>query len=433
MRRAFLLAIVSGCFGGPIIAATCVAADSAAGKTAAKVLIEKGWDKSAAGKALVDHPKLGEPALAGDSMVLAARWMVLLYQGRYDDALVVLDKFLNVDPAEDLKLAALRAKAWILTVKKNYRQAMVVADQIAQAATPNPPRTEPRVLEAEDEGIAFVGRLVGFIEGPCEKVADQNVRAKLEERVLQRIDEGRKKIFADAKAAVLEEFTDLVEGAAEAKVDSKTATEIAKEEQLKKLSDDNSKLAKDASKIEDQGKKLADDAQKRLNELKGMDAPLVQRFMLLQGQLTTLNTRLDQQQALVRQYSKQDNSSNAYGPPSTNSPALTRAQSELANLQTQINMTNNEMVLLQQKHNEIQQQMVAIGGAAQVQDLQLKGKLQNLEREKLRVENKKKKADKKKGGAPAKALALEAEARAFSTYDDFPLEEARNRLLELLQ
>jgi len=432
MRRVLILAVVSVCLSGRAFVVPCVAADSAAGKTAAKVLLEKGWDKSTAGRALAEHSRLDEPPLSGDSQVLAARWLVLMYHSRYDDALAQLEKFLKTSPADELKLAALRAKAWILTVKKDYQKAMVVADQIVQAATPNPPLTEPRILDAQSDSIAFVGRLAGFIEGPGEKSADQNVRAKLEERVLNRIDEGRKKTFNEAKAAVLEEFQDLVGDAAEAKVDSKTAAELAKEEQLRKLSTENEKLSSEAGKIEGQTKKVAEDLQKKLDDLRKMDAPLVQQFLLLQGQLTALNTQLDQQRSLVRQLSTPNNTKGGSST-NVNSLALNRAQDAVANLQGQINLKSNQMAMIQQKHNEIEQMMIAAGGSAQMQGMKLENMRQGLDRDRLKNENRQKKTEKKKASGSSKALALEAEAKAFTTYDDFPLEDVRSRLLEIFQ
>jgi hypothetical protein len=59
----------------------------------------------------------------------------------------------------------------------------------------------------------------------------------------------------------------------------------------------------------------------------------------------------------------------------------------------------------------------------------LDNQIQDLDREKLKNDSKQKKAEKAKASPSSKALARETEARAFTTYDTFPLEELRETLL----
>ena len=105
--------------------------------------------------------------------MLAARWLVLMHHNRYPEALAILETFPKAKPSEDLHLAALRAAAWIHTAKQAYPQALIQAEQIAQAATPNPPATDSAILEAQNEAITFLGKPRAFWRGLAEKAADK--------------------------------------------------------------------------------------------------------------------------------------------------------------------------------------------------------------------------------------------------------------------
>ena len=65
-----------------------------------------------------------------------------------------------------------------------------------------------------------------------------------------------------------------------------------------------------------------------------------------------------------------------------------------------------------------------------MQGQQLENMRQGVERDKVKAENKQKRAEKAKLITSVKAVGLENEARAFSTYAAFPIEELRETLLE---
>src|SRR6476620_1233708 len=94
--------------GFQLTTTAAIAADPAAAN-AVKVLLDKGWEKTKDAKALANHEKLDQPPFNKDSTLLAARWLVQMYQNSYDDAQKNLESFLKTQPADDLKLAGLRA------------------------------------------------------------------------------------------------------------------------------------------------------------------------------------------------------------------------------------------------------------------------------------------------------------------------------------
>jgi len=404
-------------------------ADAATGKAAAKTLLEKGWAKTAAAREAVDQPELDEAPLKDDAFLLAARWLVLLHQNRFDDGLTVVDKFLETQPSH---LVSLRAKTWANTVKRDYRQAMVAADQLSQAASRAAGNGGQAANPAVDAELEFLGRMVGFLEGPMEKNADQVVRQKLEARVLERCDEHAKKVFNDAKNGVLDHYKELVAEAAAAKGDTDQSTQVLKEQKLGELSDKAAKLSVEANKLEDQTTKLQEDFKNRLAELDRQQAPLMQRQMFLQGQITTLSTQLNQQQTLLAQYAQQTanaDSKNSNRNAVSNGEIL-RAQNAVATLRGQLEIANNQLGLTQVALVNIQQQRIATGGAANMQGQQLENMRQGVQRDKQKNEAKQKKAEKAKPAANVKLAALENEARTYATYESFPFEELRENLLK---
>ncbi len=402
-----------------------LAADSAAGKTAAKVLLEKGWKKPAGKDALVDHEDLEKPSLAGDSSVLAAKWLVLMYQSRWDDALAALDRFLKAEPAEELKIQALRAKAWILTVKKDFQKAMVVADQLSQAIAANPQAMDKATLEAQDEVIVFVGRLAGFVEGPSETGAeDQKMRTKLEARVLERLDDARKDKFKAAKTEVLEEFERLTKKAAEAKEDTKADAEEKKSKKLAELSDEEAKLSQKANEVEEKGKRLADEFRTKMLELDRLEMPVVQQINRLQNELSSLNSDLNYQRSLVRR-----NTPSGDKRDKTDDNERRRAEDAAARLRGQITTANNNLMIAQARQNEIRQARLILNGNATALGQQLINEKSKITSGKAKNANVKARTERVKAGIGGKALTIEAEASAFRTYDPFPLEKLREELL----
>jgi tetratricopeptide (TPR) repeat protein len=406
------------------------AADSAAGKNAAKVLLEKGWKKPPGKDALVDHPRLEEPPLAGDSSVLAARWLVLMYQGRWDDALAGLEKLLKAEPAEDLKIQALRAKAWILTVKKDYPKAMVVADQLSQAAVPNPQVTDKATLEAQDEAIAFLGRLAGFVEGPSETGAgDQTVRTKLEARVLERLDDARKDKFKAAKTEVLEEFARLTKKAAQAKEDTKANADATKAQKLGELDEAQAKLSKATGEVQDKAKKLADEVERRLAELRRMDAIVLQEMSTLQSRYRQISQEIARKEDIVHDWEFRNDKGDKDRPAPSPPAHVRQAKAEASALRRNLDEVNNQLQLRQGRRVVLQQEALKVNGGAMQVGQQLAGEQSKIDKAKQRNENIKARTERVKVGVGGKALSIENEAGAFRTYEPFPLEELREELL----
>jgi predicted nucleic acid-binding Zn-ribbon protein len=408
------------------------AADPAAAK-AVKVLLDKGWEKTADARKLPDYDSLNKPPLSTDSSVLAARWLVLMHHNRYGDALTSLETFPQAKPSDDLNLAALRAVAWIHTVKQAYPQAMIDADQLAQAATPNPPAKDNATLEAQDEAAAFLGSLAGFLEGPCDKTADQTARTIIEEKALQRLNEPRKKAFTDAKAAVLTKYQKLSADLAEAKANSQQDAEKEKQEALAKLSDQLQKLSQEETKLENQRKQVKADLDKNIADLNRQDAPLQQTFVGLQGQITVANTNISQLQATIQNLQLQFNTEKDAAARQRLQNQIQQAQSNIGPARNLLSQLNGQVAGVVRQRKAIEQQLFAVNREATAETKKIEARLPDVHSEQKKIENKRTNIEKQKLGPSAKVLALQTEVQALSTYNEFPLAKLRDTLLKQVQ
>src|SRR5262245_54944304 len=202
MRIRHFTALLSG-FLISLVAATVSAAEPVARSATAKLLLEKGWDKTPEARKIAGLLKLNAPPLTDDPLVLNAHWLVLMHQGRYDDALPSVRAFVKSQSGEISVLPAMRAEVWIHTLKQEYRLAIAAAERLARLASPNPPSTDQAALAAELQAICFLGRFAGFVAGPAETTADQNLRQKFETDLIARLNEPLKEKFEEAKAATL--------------------------------------------------------------------------------------------------------------------------------------------------------------------------------------------------------------------------------------
>jgi hypothetical protein len=409
--------------------ASLQAAEPAAAKAAAKELLEKGWDKTAAARALADGYDLGSKELTGDYRVALAHWLVLMYHNKYDKALDSLKVFFECTPPAGARLIGLRAKAWLHTTKREYSDALTTAAGLAAAVSPDPQAAASTIPASHAEVIEFLGHLAGFLEGPAQKTSDQNARKRFEAAVLAKFDEPRKKVFQDAKAEVLSEYQKLVGEAAEAKQDTKAAAEAAKQQNLEKLSEESQRLSSDTSKVADEQKQLRDEFMTKMSALEREDIPLRNQLIFQQNSLTVAMTGLNRARANAQGLSTQMRGEKDNARRRQLEGDYQRAQNDvLANerqvdfVNGQIRMTNGQRIVLQNRAN-------ALIAEAKVKGFQLENQLQDIDREKAKNENKQKKAERAKSGPSSKALSRETEARAFTTYDTFPLDDVREILL----
>jgi hypothetical protein len=422
-RGKWLLA--SGCL--LLLARPAVAADASA---AIAKLLDVGWSVTPQARAAADLQYQEVVRLAGaDLKAIEASWLVLMQQRRFDEALKRLDEHLARDPED---LAALRAKTWALTVLKQYAASFLSAERISTLVAKRPVADETNRFE-HDEMIGFLGRLVGYFGGPISDTINQDERKTLEKRFLGRLSDSERTIFEDARNGVLARFIEMTDESTDAR---QRATAAAKAEQDKALADvqaDREKLDARAKELEETRKKLNSEFKSEMDGIDRMDQPLALQQQQLTARGATLNADLANYQSQVftwEQLAAREKDSVLRQQYLTQASSLSiiagRIEADLFTLSRTLRGLQTQRAGLQARRSQAK-----ASAASQVD--KINRELDELDRRDRRNEGLEKRASRPVSTSSSKVRALSAQATALSTYDAFPLEAAKVKLLESLK
>jgi hypothetical protein len=429
MPRLFAICLLAS---GLVVASgqSAVRADEAEANAAIVKLLQVGWTGNFQSRATADFQYQEVLKLAaGDARAISASWLVLMQQRRYDDALKRIDEYLAKQPAD---LQALRAKAWTQAILKNYQGALLTADKLSQQMLEEPPISKADAVEHE-ELIAFLGRLLGFVGGPVSDVANQDQRKTMEKQIVARLDDSQRPKFEEARDGVLAKHIELTDN----KVDERDkAIEVAsadKEKTLQDVANEREQIAARAEELGSRNDRLQAELKEELAELEKQDTPLVQELTRLDARATVLNRDLFAYQGEIDRYERL----------AASEKDPVRRQQWLIEADRLIIIANRidaDLVGVNRLARNVQSQRAALALRAQQAQANAAGQAQRIDREMTDLAKRDKRADgiEKRAGRPAsgttsKVRSLSAQATALTTYDQFPLEAAREKLLESLR
>jgi hypothetical protein len=419
-----------------LLASGCIAvllAHTAAGDEAAEAiskLLDVGWSITPQARQAADaqYEELTKIA-PRDPRALEAWWLVLMQQRRFDEALKQIELHLKREPDD---LAAWRAKTWVHTVLKNYSSAFVAAERLsALLAAHEPAEDAHRALHAES--IGFLGRLLGYVGGPIADAVNQDERKVLEKKFLDRLADSERPLFEDARNGVLARFLEMTDESADARDKAQALANAEKAKTLAELQSDREKLDERAKELEERRKKLNSELKAELTEIDRQEQPLVQQQAQLAARSEALNADLfnyssqittlqslaakEKDAALRQQYLNQANSL---------SFLASRVEADL-------NGANRLWRGLQAQRSGLQARRGQAQASSTSQVDRLARELADLDKRERRNEGLERRAGRSATTSTSKVRSLSAQATALSTYDAFPLEAAKARLLESLQ
>jgi hypothetical protein len=416
----------AGCWCFLIFAA---AGAESAGSDIAK-LLDVGWSITPQSRAAADAQWTEMQPLAGrDARAIKASWLVLMQQRRFDEALKRLDEYLAKSPDD---FSALRAKAWVQTVLKNYATAFVTSDRLSTLLTKHRPTTDEGV-EEHKELVAFLGRLIGFFGGPVADQINQVDRKALEKKWLERLDESTKVVFEDARNGVLSKYIDMLDESASSKEKSLATAKADKEKSLAELQADNERLDARAKELEDRRDKLNSEFKAEIDEINRQDFPLAQqqtqlanRASLLNADLLTYSSQITTLQQLAANEKDPARQQQYFTQINSLSLLVGRIDADLLGLNRFLRNVQGQRAGLQTRRSRAQ-----AATAGQVNALERE--LAEVNKRERRNEGLEKKANRPANVSTSKIRSLSAQATALSTYDSFPLEAAKRALLESLR
>ncbi|MBM4005205.1 MAG: hypothetical protein FJ295_18265 [Planctomycetes bacterium] len=444
MSFAFSLALAS-CFMTQGPCAAVRAADSELTRDELESLFQVGWPKTP--KALVDSEKLlGELTASHktDARLPYAFALIKLRQLKYADADKVLEELLDDHPQE---LSARRMQIWLHVSRRDFDRAinevMKLAailpkeDEAGEKSSPDDKTetavgvlNEPRA-ETVIETARFMGRVFGFLEGPVANSNNQLVREEYMEKLLASLPPRQRAAFIEGRDAVSDKFLELTDRRAESLERAKTQQKEEKEQKLKDLGETKDEIGRQSEKLKEANDKLRSELKSQLDDLNRRDRPLANKFMQLDADATVMRRQLSGISAdmvLLRGRLETEKDPIVRGQILTQLDLLgvrgTRIEADLDVTTRQAAGVASQRAQLQQQANAVQEQASQIADGQNREFDQLQRKQKSAEAQEKRLKKSSPTSDTPETRAKSTAVT------SFVTYEPFPLEKERQRLLD---
>jgi len=405
-------------------------ADEATTNAAIARLLDVGWSPSSQARAAADsQSQIALQSAAGDPRALAAVWLVLMQQRRFEEALKRVDEHLAADPDD---LLALRAKTWLHTILKSYSGAMLTAETLSDALADRPVDTEEG-REEFDSTVGFLGRLLGFLGGPAAEAVSQDARKALEKKIVARLDAPRQAVFEEARNGVLTRHIELTDESADSRDQAAAAQQAEKQKTLAELEADRAKIDKQMQEIAERREKIRDELRSELDDIAAKDQPLTRELARLSSRSSLLSADLINYSAQMTRLQQLAATEKGRG---RQQQLLFEADSLAiitSRLEADLESVNRQARLLQQQRAALAARQAQAQSDAASQIKRLDRESADLAKRDRRNDGIEKRTARPASVSSSKSRSLIAQASALSTYDAFPLEAAKARLLDSLR
>lgn len=359
-----------------------------------------------------------------DSRIIEGYAIIQIKLHNYPEAVKLIDEVLASDKTD---LYVWKTKSWLSVITKNYAAALVDLDRFSQLM---PAEAKGGEEEQQLDMSRYLGRVFGFLEGPVADAAGAAQRESAKKKILARLSEPRQMAFEEGRSRVLDAFNSL---GAEKEESAEKAKVVAEEEREKLIGDleaRKEKIAARRSEIGPQRDKLRSEIKAENDQLLKEQQPFLNQLNVLNAQAAGLRRELDIFVINIQQL--QGNFEREKDPiirgriqadlDRANILAA-RVDGNLVVVQRQAAGVNSQLALVQQKH-------VAAANRLNNELARLDNELAGLDKQERRNGIDTTKAKKPAVGDVRRSRSLSAQASAFSTYEEFPLETEKQRLLE---
>jgi hypothetical protein len=406
-----------------------IAVDRAAVDAIAR-LLDVGWSNSPQARTAADAQAAEVAKIAAGEPAARQAWLlVLLTQRRYDEAQKQAEALLAKNPAD--KLAA-RSKIWTQALLKNYEATMLTTDELSKQLAATPPMNDAEQAE-HDDLYQFLGRIYGFLGGPIADAISQDERKVAEKAIVERIPETRRALFEEARDGVIVKFLETTGAKDDAQLKAIAAAEAAKDKTLAEIDDERQRITDRSKELDDRRSQLQSELRDELAEIAKEDRPLVQDLARLEARAGALNRDLfsyDIEIGRLQAQADREENENIRRQLLREAERLafiaSRIQSDLVLVNRQADAINGQRAGLLARQQRAQQSTTD-------QVRRIDEELGSLAKRDRRNDAIEKRAARPATGITSKGRSLAAQATALSTYEPFPLEAAKARLLESLR
>ena len=398
--------------------------------------LDIGWEKSAT--ALPAAEKAYQELAAKtdrDPLVVYAWALIKLRHLKHAEADKVLVELLESHPRD---IHAWRMRIWINVSRREFEKALNQSVKLVEALPPegDEAAAETRRENAETlalESSRFLGRVFGFLDGPSASVTNDALRADFREQVVARLGPRRSEQFQEGRDSVIDKYLELSEQQSTSKEKAKAEKAEERERRLKELGGQKDELGKQSESLREQNDKLKAEVKERLESLERKDRPLATRFARLDAQATAIREQLQFQRGeLVILQRRLDNEKDPnlrrqiFGQMDLIGFRANRVEADLA-------ATTREAAGVAAERNELQRQANVVQERASQEVDQQGNAFEELKRKQRSTESQEKRVKKSTPSSDSTEVRIKStRLQSFVTYEPFPLEKERQRIVDLL-
>lgn len=385
-------------------------------------LLTEGWDNEPEAKSNAEELLSGARRAEPNATTSFAAGLVKINHKKYSDALEWMSLALIADESH---LQARRANIWLLARTKQYTRSLdqlsIFVDQIKAA--------EALEDEQRDDLIRFAGRMLGFFVGPANESISPATIDRVSRDVIAKLDDRELEIFEEAQDGVLKHYDAYL---AEKTEEDETAIAEAEVEQARVIEELEKRLLDMTAEVErilPELNAIRDEARRELDSIRGKDSPLASEQAGLETRAASLNNELaliisDINRLEFRAAREQDRfyrDSYLREADDLRFDAR-RIEADLIAAQREINVVASKRRVLQTEFNRTE----AIYGR------QIEGLTKQLDNIRKSMQRADRELNRARGGPDTdlrRSRSLNATLKAVTTYEEFPLEEERRRVL----
>ncbi len=426
LQPPFLLATLAAVF----IAGVSRAQESRVDDTFVQVsaLFEAGWKPSSKGLAAAEA--LYRQIQAGgrpDPRLSYAFALVQMRNQKYDDARKLLDLVLAADKTN---VHVRRAKTWVLMITQKHSAALLELEStlksMAAAQADAGPETDAGRL------IQFAGRVMGFIDGPAGSALGEPARAGHRKRLLGMLTGEQRQTFVEGYAFVQRRFAELNLDRQQTTADAKADEQRRQERNLEELERERAKLAQHSTQLRERAETVVADFKETLTTLDSQHRPLAARQARLEAraaamvrEMAGLEVEIARLLELASLVEDPVEALQLQAEARRLDLALGRYRVNLRTIEAELSGVAAQRIAL------ARQQQVAVAQQRANAD-RLERRAADLRRAERRISSQEDRANQPASGVTGAVVSLSNRAKAFTTYDEFPFEEERARLLQSL-
>ena len=388
-------------------------------------LFDVGWDESLEARAAAEE--FYESLTVADPLLTYAYALIQARHRQYKTAVALMDDSLSASPDQP---NVLRSKIWFLLLQKEAPQALASMERLARLVAETPPESTDLTSAQRLDLARFLGRMYGYLEGPAANMTSPLAVGNSERKVTEQLDPEQLEAFRDAKQALLLVYDEFVGEREQELEESGERADQRREEKLQEIAASREELVLRRAELDAQRGQLQSEMNAALAKLDAEDSRLAPLIAPVQSDLVLFGRELGEVIIeIARLQSRYDEEEN----PDIRRQIyyrIIRLESIARAYEYDIVRGEQQLAILLTQRNDLQtrRQQTQVRFGRQLQGVE--SGLADLKKQERRLDVERERLDKGTVDISRRARSLSARAGALLTYEPFPFEPERQRVVQ---